>query len=71
MKVTDIKPLILIPGSDHKDDGSPDGHQGRHQLQHDQRTPVGGADKALQEKISGDGKTHLRTKAIPSAKRSQ
>jgi len=58
-------------GADHQDDRSVDRHQGRHQLQHDQRTSVGRADKALQEKISGDGKTHLRPQTIPSAKRSQ
>ncbi len=58
-------------GADHQDDRSVDRHQGRHQLQHDQRPSVGGIDQALQETLSGLAKTHLRPQTIPSAKRSQ
>ncbi len=62
---------VFQPGPYHQVDGPPDGHQDRHQLQHDQRAEVGGADQALQEAISGDGQTHLRPQAVSAAKRSQ
>ena len=61
----------FFSGSNHQDDRPIDRHQGGHQLQHDQRPEVCGADQTLQEKISGDAKTHLRAKAISASKRSQ
>ena len=62
---------MVKTGSDHQVDRPTDGHQGRHQLQHDQRPEIGRADQALQEEVPCVAEAHLRPEAVSSAKRSQ